>query len=254
MELKVITASRKRRKSQSSSENLRKKIKLEKEEEDNSATNLLIPIEVIEQRMNAIIKTAVTIFHDLDDQPNRDTKEKIAYLDILRKLCYFSYWSHNRIISSQIQQQIISQKQKLTKNDCKEVNESVNQWMRFKRSQLLVNFKGNKNELIANHFRQTISSYGVQYETIEDKIKQFSPANGRVRSKSKSSVSNTSSLSTLSTTTSSRYQSLCSNTENLGVCGSCRLCGNTNARLIINIYRNVSKNTTFKDLIEYYCR
>lgn len=235
MELKAnIISNRKRRRTRSIEEKTTKKIKRE--------SKLISPI-FFENRVNEIIKKAVEIFHDLEDQV-KDKNEQIAYLKILKKVCCDSEWSRNRIISTRSQIKILLQKESIGKVDCNIIQESSNEWIKEKLEKFSGKTKAKKIESLSHFYKNYISSLGVKFDAIENKINEYS---GTTSSRRRS---NTSAFTSSSATTSSRYLSL---DEDDIVHSGCRLCGSTNSRLIINIYTVINNNTTFKHLIENYC-
>lgn len=234
MELKTnIAASRKRRLTRSTDEKMTKKIKIETK---------LISTENFDRRVDEILKKAIEIFFDLEDQiSNKSTRAE--YLKILKKVGVATDWTQNRIISTKISVQIFLQKDIITKKDCIKLGEALNEWIKQKFDKVDGQTKIQKAKIISNFYKVYISSLGVQHDAIESKINEIS---GTRRN------SNTSTFSSSSTaSSSSRYQSL-DGDDNIAS-NACRLCGSTNSRLVINIYKDINNNTSFKHLIESYC-
>lgn len=203
-----------------------------------------IPPDAFDQRMDTIIKKAIEIYHNLEDPNDKidDWNERVAYLEILKKLCHVNYWAH-RIISTKMQMKIflnIPEMPTLKSKIAKNLQSSMSEWIKYKKLQFNQEKKfKNPSEAVSSHYCSTITSYGVQLDIIEDKIQEISlHCKNRKRSVSLSS--------TMSSTQQHNYDN---DNEN----ATCCLCGNQ-CYINFNIIKKVQENVTLKDLIQYYCR
>jgi hypothetical protein len=170
--------------------------------------------------MQTVLTKAIRVFHGHEDEI--DDNERVAYLNIIKRVCNVNDWTNARIITNDHQIKCFRGVKGLTDSDRKKFNVYTQNWMKEK----LVRTSGSnlkqKYTAIADYYKQHIFSYGVKYDLIEKKIKEIKRSAGLTAS-------------------------------NTGEYGKCRLCGCDDKMLVINLNDNCGR-FTFKHLVTEYCR
>lgn len=202
--------------------------------------------DVFEKRMMEVIRRAVEIFHDCNHDVTEGS-ERVAYLTILKRICNSHSWANHRIITTDIQVKCFTEKAALTQGDLKKFQQYSNNWIEYQASKFSGKTKIIKYEAAASHYKRIIFSFGVKPDTIESKITEC-----RGVSKEREKSLNLNKSESLDKATAETRQR--NNDYSIDVCGSCRLCGCKDSRLVINLSEKCRGDDMLKDLVESFCR
>jgi hypothetical protein len=201
---------------------------------------------IVNEHAEKVIITAIKIYLTKGSSEEKySDQEKASYLTILKKIQDPREWAQKRVFSNKQQLRCLFGQNFEKKEERRIAMSIVERWNEHKIS----TFPGKRKQScadISNHYKNQLMIAGLDNDKLLKMISELSSVNESVSS-SKSSISIVSSCSTgvESAFSESSVPSV--------IADCCRLCGEKNATLVISINKK-NRDTTYKQLIEYFCQ
>jgi hypothetical protein len=175
-----------------------------------------------------------------------DVSQEKAYLLFLKQISSSHGWKFKRI----------NLKSVIPRNDESElILKHFDEWINTKVNQFPASGKMEQINAAASFYQNKIENLGVSMKYLSLKVSQLSSERSTSRNYSNCSNSFDSSYSTASEASSKIFENdlLTNKGETLKNQTECRLCGDKNSTLVINLSQKM-KEISFKQSIEFYCR
>ncbi|KAG5674993.1 hypothetical protein PVAND_004934 [Polypedilum vanderplanki] len=204
-------------------------------------------IKLVDERVENAIDIGFKIYKQNESNDFYSDSERYGFLSILKKIQNWQDWNFKRIFKDKKQLQCLLKKENIEKQERKEALHIVEQWNEYKLSEFPGKSRREKCRDVSNHYINRFKVAGLNNDRLLEKINQY------YANESISSISNSTKCNNDSLISQSSQQNFSSSSLPSVIEDCCRLCGDKDCKLVINLNKKY-RNTTFKNTVEYFCR